>query len=152
MNYKLRIESPDVIMEPLLALLDEINSVPLFISGSSMTPFLVPRRDIVYLSKPKEPLKKGAMVLYQRDNGSYVLHRIQKVDPDSYTMVGDAQIMLEPGIRPDQIRAVVTAVKRKERLLQRGNFWWDFFEKVWIRMVPLRPTIMKIYSLKRLFQ
>ena len=147
MEYKLRIESPNVIMEPMLALLEDAEHVPLQISGNSMSPFLVHGRDTVYLSKPRLPLKKGDMVLYQRTNGAYVLHRIQHVTGDSYTMVGDAQVQLEPGICCNQIRAVVTAVRRKDKLLQKGNFWWDFFEKVWICIIPLRRPIIKLYSI-----
>ena len=41
---------------------------------------------------------------------------------------------------------LVTAVRRKEKLLQPGSFWWDFFEKVWIRVIPLRPGIAAAYS------
>ena len=40
----------------------------------------------------------------------------------------------------------MTAVRRKEKLLQPGSFWWDFFEKVWIRVIPLRPGIAAAYS------
>ena len=43
-------------------------------------------------------------------------------------------------------QALVTAVRRKEKLLQPGSFWWDFFEKVWIRVIPLRPGIVAAYS------
>ena len=38
-------------------------------------------------------------------------------------------------------QALKIAVRRKEKLLQPGSFWWDFFEKVWIRVIPLRPRI-----------
>lgn len=48
--------------------------------------------------------------------------------------------------RPDQVLALVTAVRRKEKLLQPGSFWWDSFEKVWIRVIPLRPGIVAAYS------
>ena len=67
------------------------------------------------------------MILYRRDNGAYILHRIYRVTPDDYWLV--------------------TAVRRKEKLLQPGSFWWDFFEKVWIRMIPLRPMGNRIYRL-----
>ncbi len=151
MEYNLRIVSPELIMEPFLELLEESTAIPLVITGGSMTPFLVHQRDTVYLSKANCPLKRGDMVLYQRDNGRYILHRILRVDGDFYTMLGDAQIHPEPGIRKDQVRAVVTAVRRKEKLLQKGSFWWEFFEKIWIRIVPLRPAIRKTYShVKRL--
>lgn len=152
MEHRLKTVSPDVIMEPLLALLDDVEAVPLVISGSSMTPFLVHGRDTVYLSKADSPLKKGDMVLYQRRNGTYILHRVLKADRDVYTMVGDAQTHSEPGIRAEQVRAVVAAVRRKGKLLQKGCFWWDFFEKAWIRMIPIRPIVRNTYSfMKKLF-
>lgn len=43
-------------------------------------------------------------------------------------------------------QALKIAVRRKEKLLQPGSFWWNFFEKVWIRVIPLRPGIVAAYS------
>ena len=146
MNCNVRELEPQVLMPALLALMEETGTVPLVISGSSMTPFLVHGRDTVYLSKVTAPLKRGDMILYRRDSGAYILHRIFRLEGDTYTLVGDAQTMLEPGIRTDQVLAVVTAVRRKGKLLKQGSFWWDFFEKVWIRMVPLRPAAKAVYS------
>ncbi|MBP3384047.1 MAG: S24/S26 family peptidase [Firmicutes bacterium] len=144
-HYK-KVVPPEQMMEPLLALLNETDCVPLVISGSSMSPFLAHSRDTVYLSRADRPLKRGDMILYQRDSGGYVLHRILSVEKDSFTLLGDAQTLPEPGIRPEQVRAYVKAVCRKGKLLQKGSFWWEFFEKVWIRMVPVRPVIIKIYA------
>ena len=141
MEHRVRVLPPEVLMEQLLGLLDSAEYVPLNISGSSMTPFLVHSRD-----KVTRPLKKGDMILYRRDNGAYILHRIYRVTPDGYWLVGDAQILIEKGVRPDQVLALVTAVRRKEKLLQPGSFWWNFFEKVWIRVIPLRPGIVAAYS------
>lgn len=146
MEHRVRVLPPEVLTEQLLGLLDGAEYVPLNISGSSMTPFLVHSRDTVYLSKVTRPLKKGDMILYRRDNGAHILHRIYRVTPDGYWLVGDAQILIEKGARPDQVLALVTAVRRKGKLLQPGSFWWDFFEKVWIRVIPLRPGIVAAYS------
>ena len=95
MEHRVRVLPPEVLMERLLGLLDGAEYVPLNISGSSMTPFLVHSRDTVYLSKVTRPLKKGDMILYRRDNGAYILHRIYRVAPDGYWLVGDAQILIE---------------------------------------------------------
>ena len=149
MEHKVKVVSPEELMEPLLAVMEEAETVPLVISGYSMNPFLAHGRDTVYLSKITRPLKKGDMVLYRRDSGAYILHRIYRVEGESYTFVGDAQTQLEGGIREDQLLALVTAVRRKGKLLKKGSFWWDFFEKIWIRMVPLRPAVRKGYSLIR---
>ena len=145
MERKVKILPPEM-LDQLLGLLEEAETVPLVISGGSMTPFLVHGRDTVYLSKVKAPLKKGDMILYRRDNGTYILHRICSVDGETYTLVGDAQTRLEPGVRQDQVLAVVSAVCRKGKILRRGSFWWDFFERIWIRMISLRPAAMAVYS------
>ena len=51
MEHQRKVISPELIMKPLLDLLDEVEAVPLVITGGSMTPFLVHGRDTVYLSK-----------------------------------------------------------------------------------------------------
>lgn len=152
MESNVKCFSSEELIPPLLNLLEETDCVPLVISGGSMAPFLVNHRDTVYLSKIRHPLKKGDMILYRRDNGRYVLHRICQAASGTYTLVGDAQTEIEFGIRPDQVLAIVTAVRRKGKLLRPGSFWWDFFQKAWIHLVPLRPKLLMIYSrLKSLF-
>lgn len=149
MESQTRVLPPEMLIPELLALLEETDSVPLTISGNSMTPFLAHGRDTVFLSKVTRPLKKGDMIFYRRQNGQYVLHRICRVHPDSFDLVGDAQTYIETGIRPEQVLAVVNTVRRKGRLLEKGHFWWDFFEKFWLRIIPLRPLVCRIYG--RLF-
>ena len=149
MESQTRVLPPEVLIPELLALLEQTDSVPLTISGNSMSPFLVHGRDTVFLSKITRPLKKGDMIFYRRQNGQYVLHRICRVHPDGYDLVGDAQTRIEPGIRPEQVLAIVNTVRRKGTLLKKGDFRWDFFEGVWLRMIPLRPLACRIYG--RLF-
>lgn len=146
MEPKVRMVSPEVLMEQLPELLEEARAVPLVISGNSMRPFLVHGRDTVFLSKITDSPGKGDMVLYRRDNGNFVLHRICHEQEGIYTLAGDAYPVTEPGIRRDQMLAVVTAVRRKGKLLQPGSFWWEFFARVWVRMIPLRLTCLRIYS------
>ena len=62
-------------------------------------------------------------------------------------MVGDAQTQIEGPLRGDQIFARIIKVKRKGRIIEPGNFWWEFFEHVWIRIIPMRKVIEKLYSL-----
>ena len=130
----------------LRELTEEGKEVSLLIAGNSMVPFLVHERDYIYFKKPEDDLKKGDMVFFQRDNQAFVMHRIKKVKPEGYYIVGDAQTTLEGPIRRDQIFARITRVKRKGVVLQPGDFWWEFFEHVWINMVSLRPLILRIYS------
>lgn len=153
MRERLRVLPPEVLLEEYRELLkhEEIEALPLVISGNSMSPFLIHGRDTVYLSRPKRPVKKGDVLLYQRANGAYILHRVYKVEGDVYTMVGDAQEVLEPGIRRDQVIAIMTSAERKGKRQAPGCFWWEFFEKIWIRLIPLRRVVRGGYTaIKRL--
>lgn len=120
--------------------------VSLRISGGSMTPFLAHGRDYIYFTKPDRELRRGDMVFYQRQNGQYVMHRIYKKKAEGYYIVGDAQTEIEGPVAESQIFARIVKVKRKGRLLQPGDFWWEFFEHVWIRIVPLRKPIVRLYT------
>lgn len=130
----------------LRELTEEGKEVSLIISGSSMSPFLIHQRDYIYFKKPDRELKKGDMIFYQRDSGQFVMHRIWKVRPDGYYIIGDAQTVIEGPVRRDQIFALITKVQRKGKWLEPGDFWWEFFEHIWIHMIPIRRKIMKIYA------
>ena len=140
MEKRRRVMDAQILLEEYRNLLEDesITALPLVISGNSMVPFLVGGRDTVYLSKLKGDVKKGDVVLYRRDSGAYILHRVYKVDKTGCTMVGDAHTQLETGIRKDQLIAVMTSALRKGRMEKPGTFWWDFFEKLWINMILLK--------------
>ena len=152
MKSQVKTVAPEILLEEyrnLLAGDDQIEALPLVVTGSSMTPFLVGGRDRVFLSRLTRPAQPGDILLYRRRSGAYVLHRVFRVEDGMLTMVGDAQQDLEPGIAPEQVIALVNRVERKGKLLGPGSFWWTFFEKVWIRVVPLRRMLWKLYSIFR---
>ena len=124
---------------------EEGKVVSMLIAGSSMAPFLCHNRDYIYFTKPERELRRGDMVFYQRDSGQYVMHRIYRVKHEGYYMVGDAQTQIEGPLRRDQIFAVITQVKRDGKMIRPGDFWWEFFEHIWIRIVPARRIVTALY-------
>lgn len=121
--------------------------VSLTVSGNSMSPFIVHQRDSVLLAPVVRPLRKGDIVFYQRCNAAYVLHRICRVNADgTYDIVGDAQVEIEKRVTRGQIFAAVAMVRRKGRDIRPGNFRWFFFARVWIRIIPLRPFLMRVLT------
>lgn len=146
MEHKLHVAEPEEFMKDLPALLNEAESIPLLISGNSMLPFLVHGRDTVYLSKITEPLKKGDIILYKRLNGAYILHRICKKEGQSLSLIGDAQPIIEKGIKEEQAIAIVKKVKRKGKLIGENSFIWFFFKKIWLNIIPARGFIIRLYS------
>lgn len=130
----------------LRELIEEGHQVSLLISGSSMSPFLIHHRDTIYFKKPDRELRVGDMVFYRRGNGKYVMHRIRRIRPEGFYMIGDAQWEIEGPLQREQIFGLITAVERKGKLIQPGDFWWEFFAKVWLRIIPLRRLIQRIYQ------
>ena len=152
MKTRVKTVAPEILLEEYRKLLnseEKIEALPLVVTGSSMTPFLVGGRDRVYLSRVTRPVRRGDILLYRRSTGAYVLHRVYRADGSGYTMVGDAQTDLEPGIAAQQVIAIVTRARRKGKIQEPGRFWWEFFEKVWIRMVPFRRIAVKAYGIFR---
>lgn len=62
----------------LKGLVDEGKEANMHVLGSSMAPFVVHGRDVIYFKKPERKLRKGDIAFFQRKNGQYVVHRIYK--------------------------------------------------------------------------
>ena len=105
-------------MEQLIPLMRERleagQSVRFSPRGISMLPMLRQDLDSVVLSSLPDQLKKYDIVLYRRENGQYVLHRIVAVG-QTYTCMGDNQLVLEPGLKRSQMIAIVTAFYRGKK-------------------------------------
>lgn len=130
----------------LKELLADGKQVSLAVTGSSMEPFLTGGRDQVLLVPVKRSLKKGDLVLFQRENGAYVLHRILRVTSEGCILIGDGQQETEGPIQRERILGVAELALRNGESISEGSFWWGFFEKIWIRMIPLRPVVRKFYG------
>lgn len=118
--------------------------VRLTVTGQSMLPTLVEKRDSVLLTKP-DKVKKGDIVLYQRSNGDYVLHRIVKKKKDTFCLCGDNQTMIEYPIYPEQIFGVVSGIIRKGKTISTNNIRYRIASFTWTNFIKLRPFILKSY-------
>lgn len=147
MNDK-RIVDVHKYMPVLRDILAQGKEVSITITGNSMSPFMVHGRDEILISPPNDPWKKGDMAFFQRTSGQYVMHRICRVEKNGDCFfVGDAQQVIEGPIKQEQIFGKITSVKRKGKWIGPGTFWWEFFEHVWLNIIPLRPVCIKLYGL-----
>ena len=105
--------------------------------GISMLPMLRQGIDTVTLSPVPERLKKYDLPLYRREDGSFVLHRVVAVG-DTYTCMGDNQFVPEPGLRHDQMIALVTGFSRGEREFSVGHLGYRLYCRFWHYSRPLR--------------
>ncbi len=114
----------------------------LTVTGSSMQPMLISGRDSVILIPPGSE-KKGDVVLYQRTNGQYVLHRIIDVTQDGYIISGDNQAMREP-VAKEQLVAVMESFTRGGKQYTRDAAFYRLYQTVWVELFFLRPLYIAV--------
>ncbi|MBQ7038624.1 MAG: S24/S26 family peptidase [Clostridia bacterium] len=120
-------------------------TVTLPVTGNSMKPLFSHKRDSVVLSAcDPYSLKRGDVPLYRRDDGQYVLHRIVRVEEDTYTLTGDAQWELEIGLPKKNVLAVMTGFIRKGKAVNCQNFSYRVYVAVWMCLRPLRPMMVRV--------
>lgn len=127
-------------------LVKEGHDVSLIVSGSSMSPFLIHHRDTIIFGPVEGSLRRGDMVFYERPSGQYVMHRVRRVRPEGLYLIGDAQTQTEGPLSPSCVFAIVKAVRRNGLLLDDKSWQWRFFATIWLRVIPLRPLIIKFYK------
>lgn len=155
MNHEIPVRKADTqeYMKIVRSILEEGKEVPLVVTGNSMMPFLIDRRDMVLIKKVDRPLKKGDIAFFQRKNGQYIMHRIHFIRKDNKTglrqfyFIGDGQETIEGPIEENQIFGLITEVSRKGKRLDEHTFTWKFFQNIWCYVIPVRSLIIKIYSL-----
>ena len=130
-----------VCLEQLLPLIRERltadESVQFTPRGISMRPMIEGGRDQVVLSPLPEKLKKYDLPFYRRDDGQFVLHRIVKAG-ETYTCIGDHQLVYEYGVRQDQMIALATGLYRKGKYYSLDSFAYKLYSRLWHWTRPLR--------------
>lgn len=109
----------------------------LTVTGSSMMPLFRNRQDSVILRRVEGRQEKGEIILYRRDNGQYVLHRIIGLSPHGYVCCGDNQYERE-NVRQDQLIGVVESFVRKGKSYALSHPGYRFYKAVWVGLFPLR--------------
>ena len=133
-NERQKMEDLVPVIRQRLAAGERVCIVP---RGTSMLPLIRHDRDAVELAALPPRLKKFDLPLYYAD-GRYILHRVIKVQDNTYTCLGDNRLLFEPGLTHDQMIAVVTAVYRDGKRIDVNSFGYQCYCRLryWCR--PLR--------------
>ena len=125
---EIRIELKDAmpLIKEKLAEGKEVSFSP---SGSSMLPTLKAGRDSLILVSAPKRLRKYDIALYMRNNGQFVVHRVAKVG-ESYTFIGDNQLVYEKNISDGQIIALCKAYVRGGKRVELDSFGCRAFARL----------------------
>lgn len=119
--------------------------VRLHVSGISMTPILHDKRDTVVLSKP-DKIKKYDIVLHQRENGQYIMHRIIKKRGDVLTIAGDFEIEKEYPVYTDAVIAKVISFVRNGKSYTPNDFVIRLYSFIWVLIFPFRYMVLNLLN------
>jgi hypothetical protein len=128
----------DILIPEMERLLRAGKQVVFTPDGVSMRPFIEGGKDSVVLEHPAD-IRTGDILLC-RVGTSYVLHRLIALSGDSLTLMGDGNIAgVEHCGRQDVLGRVVEIRSPRGRTkTMRG---W----RLWLRLLPIRPFLLKIY-------
>ncbi len=122
------------------------------VRGNSMWPLLLSGRDKVVVKKFDE-YRKYDIVLYRRESGNYVLHRIVGKKGNAFVLAGDGETEKEYPIYPEQILAKAVSVVRKEKPFSCNTFGFKAYSRFWVAFFKLRIPIAKTaVTMKRWFK
>lgn len=140
----------DPVKIDLEQLLRDGNIIRIKPQGYSMYPLFIPGRDEALIQQADSTdCHKSDIILYRRDQGILVLHRICRITSDGFYMVGDNQYEVEGPLRHDQIIGKLIAVNRNGREFSVKNPMYKFFSSLWIFMLPVRPYCFKLSAFLR---
>ena len=111
--------------------------VRLTVTGFSMYPLLRGGSDDVILTKP-EKIKKYDVVLFERENGEYIFHRVIKKKGNILTIAGDNEIKKEYPVLEEKVIASMKAFVRSGKVYGKNVLWYRLYSAVWLFIFPLR--------------
>lgn len=122
-------------------------NIPLY--GNSMLPLIRKQKDIVTILPVNRALRKGDIVLFQRADSTYVVHRIISVFDNFVQTLGDNAKTPDAPLTLDCIIGIVTHVHRGKRTIHVDTCLWRFIGRVWSFMLPIRNFVSVCCALIR---
>ena len=117
---------------------------PLVVTGISMHPTLRHCKDMVELVPLERAPARGDLILYQRKNGAYVLHRIvSKPRNGQFICSGDNQWEPED-VCTDQIIALVDTYVRNGKHISVNSISCKMWVGLWVGIFPVRKPLLTL--------
>ncbi len=130
--------------------LENVGFICIETKGTSMQPMLVSGRDKVCIEKLKNKPKKHDVILYKRNDGTFILHRVKKAYKNSYAMWGDNHAYVEYGVTNEQIFGILVGYYKCEKYINiKKSFKYKLYKFFWCNSLIVRKVIFK---LRRIFK
>lgn len=116
------------------------------VTGMSMWPLLCHGRDQVILEKTeKDQLKKGDIILYRISEGHYILHRMTRLEKETFQTTGDGNFYRDIPMPYESIVAKVCKIIRDGKEIDCDAWRWKLFFRIWMFLFPIRKWMFRIW-------
>ena len=130
------------IMDEAVALVNDGYSVTLPVTGRSMLPFIIGGRESVILAPPAN-LRRGIVALAWVEDSRYVLHRIERIEGDRVTLMGDGNLAGREHCRLADIKAMAThVVDSRQKRHYLYTRWRKAASEIWWALLPIRRYLI----------
>lgn len=127
--------------EEIDRMLQDGHSVTMRAKGNSMFPFIRSERDSVVLQR-KQEITVGSIVLARLQNGSYVLHRVYRLEKEVVVLMGDGNLYATERCRRNEVVGVVTQIICDGQQVDCTSRKERFKAWVWRKLLPVRRALL----------
>lgn len=127
--------------EEIDRMLQNGHSVTMRAKGNSMFPFIRDECDSVVLQRKPE-IAVGSIVLARLQNGSYVLHRVYRLEKEELVLMGDGNLYATERCRRNEVVGVAVKIIRDERQVDCTSRKELFKAWVWRKLLPVRRVLL----------
>lgn len=127
--------------EEIDRMLQNGHSVTMRAKGNSMFPFIRSERDSVVLQKMKN-MAVGSIVLARLQNGSYVLHRVYRLEKEEMVLMGDGNLCATEHCRRNEVVGVVVKIIRDGRYVDCTSRKELLKAWMWRKLLPVRRALL----------
>jgi hypothetical protein len=117
--------------------------------GSSMSPFIKGGVDRVLITKA-ESIAEGDIILALTEQGSHVLHRVEKVDGNMLILMGDGNLIGRERCRREDVIGKAVKIMKKDREIDCQSPSHLRKAAIWRSLLPIRRYLLAIY--RRLYR
>ena len=131
--------------------LQELGYAVMPIRGTSMWPLLKEGKSRVQVEvKEEKQVRKGDIVLYRRKDGTLVLHRIIRIEDDTFLVCGDHQWKQVEQVQENQILAVGQGFFQNGHYIDEKTWWYRIYKKFWNGNLTVRRCCLAFLRLSGL--
>ena len=117
------------------------------VHGTSMRPLLKEGKSIVQIEQKDGSYERGDVVLFRKEDGTLVLHRIIEAQGNEYVELGDHQFKEKEKIHLSQIIGSVTTYWINGKQINEDSFGYRMYHAIWNGNLMIRRIVLALLRL-----